>query len=151
VFRLVYGFALHFGIGIGCRGNAPSAYVVLGPRPGRNGKGQDQDKKFRFHGKAGLGAPRGAGAQCECWCRKKGSPPDNAGAHWQERTNSRTRKPRNNSAIGTVKKEQPGMDVGLSKGKVTQVNAKVKYFLKKNLHYDKNFSGAQKEKFHART
>jgi hypothetical protein len=34
---------------------------------------------------------------------------------------------------GHCKKEQPGVDVGLSMGKVTHAKTKVKYFLKKYL------------------
>ncbi len=84
--------------------------------------------------KAGLGAPRNPGAQCSCGCERADISPDEAGTHWQEGTNSRTRKPRNNSATGTVKKEQPGVDVGLLNGKVRQGKTKVKHFLKKHLH-----------------
>jgi hypothetical protein len=72
---------------------------------------------------------------------KKGSPPDGAGAYRREgrirgRGNRAT-----NSATGTVKKEQPGVDVGLSGVKVKRAEAKVKHFLKKYLHSDKKQYG----------
>jgi hypothetical protein len=71
----------------------------------------------------------------------KESPPDDAGAYRREgrirgRGNRAT-----NSATGTVKKEQPGVDVGLSGVKVTSGETKVKHFLKKYLYSDKMYSG----------